>query len=303
MEHHHNHSHNRSSENLAVAFFLNLGFTIIEIIGGILTNSLAIMSDALHDFGDSLSLGLAWYFEKLSKKKPTREYSYGYKRFSLLGAIINSVILLAGSIFIVIEAIPRILNPEEADAKGMMWLAFLGIIVNGAAVLKLRTGKTLNERVVSLHLLEDVLGWTAILIASILMQFYDISRLDPILSVAIAIYILSNIYKNIKESIRIILQAAPKNISIDTIRAKLISFDQIKDIHDCHIWTMDGEYDVFTSHIILENDTISWKSAEKLKKDIKKVLKEDFHLEHITLELEIVTEDCDYLLENKEDKP
>ena len=209
MAHQHNHGHHHSSENIKTAFFLNLFFTIIEFIGGIYTNSLAITSDAIHDLGDSISLGMAWYFQNLSNKKPTKTYSYGFKRFSLLGAIINSVILLVGSIFIILEAIPRILSPEHSDAKGMMWFAVLGIIVNGAAVLKLRKGTSINERVVSLHMIEDVLGWVAVLIASIIMQFWDIPILDPILSLLIALFILYNVFKNGRESVRIILQGTP----------------------------------------------------------------------------------------------
>jgi cobalt-zinc-cadmium efflux system protein len=195
-QNHHHHDHNSSTENIRTAFFLNLFFAIVEFIGGVYTNSLAITSDAIHDLGDSISLGMAWYFQKLSNKKATKIYSYGFKRFSLLGAIINSIILLIGSIFIIIESIPRIITPEHSDAKGMMWFAILGIIVNGAAVLKLRTGTSINERVVSLHMLEDVLGWVAVLVASIIMQFWDIPILDPILSLLIALYILSNIFKN-----------------------------------------------------------------------------------------------------------
>lgn len=298
MGHHHHHGHNHShddaSGNISVAFFLNFGFTIIEFIGGIYTNSLAIMSDALHDLGDSLSLGLAWYFQKLSKKKATKKYSYGFKRFSLLGAIINSIILVVGSVFIIVEAIPRIIEPEHADAKGMMWLAMLGILVNGAAVLKLRKGKTINERVVSLHLLEDVLGWVAVLIASIVMQFWDVPILDPILSLGIAAFVLFNVFKNLKESVRIILQGAPKGVSVDKIKQALIDFPEIKDVHDCHLWTMDGDYNVFTSHIILSQENMDWDSTKVLKEKIKTTLHDEFHLEHITLELELQTEDCAY---------
>lgn len=296
----HNHSHHNSSNNIAVAFFLNLGFTIIEIIGGIFTNSLAIMSDALHDLGDSISLGLAWYFEKLSNKKPTKEFTFGFKRFSILGAIINSIILFLGSIYIIVEAIPRIIKPEVSDAKGMMWLAFLGILVNGAAVFKLKQGKSLNEKVVYLHLIEDVLGWIAILIASILMQFWELPRLDPVLSLLIAMYILSNIYKNIKESIRIVLQGTPKNTSIDLIKNSLLNFDEIIGVHDCHIWSMDGDYDVFTSHIIVRSEFSNLQSISQLKNKIKNLLHNKFHLEHITLEFEVEVEECNYTLVNKE---
>ena len=295
MAHNHSHHHDHSStENIKVAFFLNLFFTIIEFIGGIYTNSLAITSDAIHDLGDSISLGMAWYFQNISDKKPTKTYSYGFKRFSLLGAIINSVILLVGSIFIIIEAIPRIINPEHADAKGMMWFAILGIIVNGAAVLKLKKGTSINERVVSLHMLEDVLGWVAVLIASIVMQFWDVPILDPILSLLIALYILTNVFKNGKESIRIILQGTPIQISSDEVKAQILEFEEVKSIHDCHLWSMDGEYNVLTMHLIID-DTLSWKNGEILKRSIRKLLHDEFHLEHITLELEISSEDCGYI--------
>ena len=291
---HHHHHHHSSSENIKTAFFLNLFFTIVEFFGGIYTNSLAITSDAIHDLGDSISLGMAWYFQNLSDKKPTKTYSYGFKRFSLLGAIINSVILLVGSVFIIIEAIPRIINPEHSDAKGMMWFAFLGIIVNGAAVLKLRKGTSINERVVSLHMLEDVLGWVAVLIASIVMQFWDVPILDPILSLLIAVYILYNVFKNGKESVRIILQGTPVQISSDEVRSQILNFEEVKNIHDCHLWTMDGEYNVLTIHLIVI-DTLSWEEGKILKKRIKKVLHDDFSLEHVTLELELSSEDCDYI--------
>lgn len=290
----HNHGHHHGTGNLRVAFFLNLIFTIIEFIGGIYTNSLAIMSDALHDLGDSLSLGLSWYFQKLSNKGATKNYSYGYRRFSLLGAIINSIVLVVGSIFIIKEAIPRLLNPEQADAKGMMWLAILGILVNGAAVLKLKQGTSINERVVSLHLLEDVLGWVAVLIASIVMQFWDIPILDPILSLLIAVFILFNVFKNIKETMRIILQGTPKDISLDSIRNKLKMLPEIYEIHDCHVWSLDGEYNLCSVHISLKENLLTLTDAISVKKKVRKLLYEEFGLEHITLELEPSSEDCEY---------
>jgi cobalt-zinc-cadmium efflux system protein len=296
MAHTHNHSsHNNSStENIGVAFFLNLFFTIIEFIGGFYTNSLAITSDAIHDLGDSLSLGMSWYFQKISTKKPTKNFSYGYKRFSILGAIINSVVLLIGSVFIISNAIPRLINPQNSDAKGMMWFAILGIIVNGAAVLKLKKGTSLNERVVSLHLLEDVLGWVAVLIASIIMQFWNVPILDPILSILIALFILYNVFKNGKQSIRIILQGVPVEISVDKIKVEIMKNDAIKSIHDCHLWSMDGECNVFTAHLLLFDTESSWQKQLEIKNKIRKLLHDDFNLEHITLELEI-SEDCSYI--------
>lgn len=199
MHHHHHghhHHHHHSTGNIKVAFFLNLGFAIIEIIGGLFTNSLAILSDALHDLGDSLSLGLAWYFQKYSEKERDQKYTYGYQRFSLLGAYINTIILIIGSIFIIQKSVTRILHPEEVEALGMILLAILGILVNAAAVLKLQKGTSLNEKVVTLHLMEDILGWVVVLLGSILMYFIYLPIIDPILSLGISIYILYNAFKN-----------------------------------------------------------------------------------------------------------
>ena len=192
--HHHGHHHHHDTENISTAFFLNLAFTIIEIIGGLMTNSVSIMSDALHDLGDSLSLGLAWYFQKVAKKGRDKTFSYGYKRFSVLGAMINAIVLVIGSVFILQESIPRLWQPETPNAQGMFWLAILGILVNGAAVLKLKKGTSLNEKVISLHLLEDVLGWAAVLIGSVLMYFFDLPIIDPLLSIGIAFFILTNVF-------------------------------------------------------------------------------------------------------------
>ncbi len=194
MPHSHPHpNHDRIQKNFTLAFWLNTGFAILEIAGGLYTNSVAILSDALHDFGDSLSLGLAFYFQRKSLKKRDDYFSYGYKRFSLLGAFINSLILIIGSIFILQEAIHRLARPEQANAKGMLALAFIGIVVNAIAMFRLRSGGSINERVVALHFLEDVLGWVAVLIGSVVMLFADVPILDPILSMLIAGFILFNV--------------------------------------------------------------------------------------------------------------
>lgn len=230
----HDHSH-QATGNIRFAFFLNLGFTIIEIIGGLLTNSVAILSDALHDFGDSISLGLAWYFQKLSRKGSNARYTYGYKRFSLIGALANSLILVAGSLFILSETIPRLIHPQPANEKGMFVLAILGIAVNGLAVLRLKKGNSLNERVVSLHLLEDVLGWAAILVGSVLMFFFDWPFIDPLLSILISIYILVHVSQSIRESMRILLQATPESVDIRHIRERILLLPGISDVHDMHV--------------------------------------------------------------------
>ncbi|MFC3881171.1 cation diffusion facilitator family transporter [Algoriphagus namhaensis] len=291
MGHHHDHGHHHHAEgNIKAAFFLNLAFTIIEIIGGLYTNSLAILSDAVHDLGDSLSLGLSWYFQKLSKKGRTDTFSYGYRRFSLLGALINTIVLIVGSILILTHAIPELFNPSHTDAKGMMYLAILGVIVNGAAVFKVRKGETLNEKVVSLHLLEDVLGWVAVLFGAIVMQFFDVPIIDPLLSVLISLWVLWNVVKNLRKSLLVLLQGIPEDVNIKEIHAKLEAFPEVKEIHDCHIWSMDGAYNVLTIHVKL-NQNYSLDSQALLKSKFRKILAHEF-INHITMEFEGPDEKC-----------
>ena len=288
-DHGHDHSHG-SAENIGVAFFLNLSFTIIELIGGMFTNSIAIISDAVHDFGDSLSLGLAWYFQRLSKKGSTKQYTYGYKRFSLLGAIINSVVLVVGSIYILSEAVPRIFFPQETDAKGMFILAVVGVIINGIAVLRTRKGSSINERVVSLHLLEDVLGWAAVLIGSLIMHFTGLTIIDPILSLGIACFVLFNVFKNIKQVLPILLQGTPADIDREHIIEKLKAIEQIGDLHDLHIWSLDEQYNVLTVHVRL-TECLARNELIDLKNSIRTALTDE-GIKHATIEFETPDEPC-----------
>ena len=283
--------HNESEENIRTAFFLNLCFTIIEFVGGFLTNSMAILSDAVHDLGDSFSVGLSWYFQRLAKKGRDEEYTYGYKRFSLLGAIINSLILVVGSVVILFNAVPRLFHPEQPDSGGMLILAVLGVTINGAAVLRLKRGYSLNERVISLHLLEDVLGWAAILIGALVMHFVDVPVLDPILSIAITLYVLFHVYSNIKESLHIILQGAPIDIKIDEIKKEILSLDNVDSVHDLHIWSADGEYNVMTVHVVLKR-VLSMNELQRLKNKIREKM-QAMKVQHSTIEFEMPGENCE----------
>lgn len=289
-DHGHIHAHHGDVKNIRIAFFLNLGFSIVEIIGGFLTNSMAILSDAVHDLGDSFSLGLAWYFQKFSRKQRDKNFTYGYKRFSLVGALINSIVLIAGSVLILSEAIPRLFNPQQADAGGMFLLAILGIIVNGIAVVRLRKGSSLNEKVVSLHMLEDVLGWSAVLIGAIIMKFTNFYIIDPILSVLISFFILFNVFKNIREVLRIILQGTPEQIKTDEIEATVREIEAIDNIHDLHLWTVDGTYNVLTIHVVLKTPQ-TMEDLSALKTQIRNKLTQK-GVEHITIEFETPDEEC-----------
>lgn len=289
MPHHYNHSQGNEG-NISAAFFLNLSFTLIELAGGIFTNSIAIISDAVHDFGDSLSLGLAWYFQRLSKKGSTKRYSYGYKRFSLLGAIINSAVLVAGSAYILSEAVPRVFAPQETDASGMFILAVIGILINGAAVLRTRKARSINEKVVSLHLLEDVLGWVAVLIGSVVMHFTGLTVLDPILSAVIAAFVLFNVFRNIRQILPILLQGTPAGIERERIVGAITALKEVQGFHDLHIWSLDEDYHVLTVHIAL-TETLSARQSAELKDTIRSLLKEE-GVQHATIEVEAPDEAC-----------
>ena len=295
QDHEHNHSHDHShtaGKNIAAAFLLNLAFCIIELIGGLFTNSIAILSDSLHDLGDSFSLGLAWYLQKVSKRKPDKKYTYGYKRFTILSALINSVILLTGSIFIIFECVGRIIEPAKTNAQGMLLLAILGVLVNGAAVLRLRKGGSLNERVVSLHMLEDVLGWVAVLAGSTIMMFFDLPIIDPLLSVGISFYILYNVYRNMRSALRIILQGIPGTIDEKKIRMSLLGLPKVTALHDLHIWSLDSEFMVLTVHLVVE-DGIKKEEQQALRTAAHNILKE-LEIQHSTIEIENGSEPCEW---------
>lgn len=279
-------SKENSTKNIRTAFFLNLAFAFVELIGGIITNSVAILSDAVHDFGDSISLAIAWALQKKSNKAKDDKYSYGYKRFSLLSSVILSGILLVGSILILVEAIGRLFNPQEVNAQGMLWLAILGIIVNGLAALSVKRGKTLNERAVFLHIMEDVLGWIGVLVISIVMIFVNLPILDPILSISITIWVLYNVYKNLKATFNILLQAFPKNVDVKKLTKEIEAIDNVISIHDLHIWTQDGNSHVMTLHIVAE------KNYETIKLKVREMAKA-YNIDHVTIELEDKYSSCE----------
>lgn len=242
MSHSHHHHHSADRSQLGAAFLLNFTFTVVEVVGGFWTDSIAILSDALHDLGDSLALGLAWYLQRVARRGSSDSFHYGYARFNTLGAAVTGLILLVGSLFILARAIPELRAPEQPDAGGMIWLAVLGVLVNGAAVLRLRRGgHSLNERAIALHLMEDVLGWVAVLVGSILMYFFDLPWLDAALSIGIAIYILSNVLPQLREAGRILLMGSPREIDRDALKRELTALAGVAAVDDLRLWTLDGE--------------------------------------------------------------
>ena len=288
MSHHHNHA---SVKNIRTAFFLNLIFTIVELIGGVLVNSVAIISDAIHDLGDTISLGTSWYLQKKSTKPATKRFSFGYRRFSLFGALINSIVLIIGSIYVVSEAIERLYDPQTSDAVGMMYFAIAGVLVNSYAAWKLSSGKSLNERVVSWHLIEDVLGWVAVFIVSIILQFKEINYLDPALSLLITMYILYNVIKRLRETLILFLQGVPDDVSLEDIEQQLLRIPDLDSVHHMHIWSLDGEQHVFSCHVIVDPNC-DMDRLKVMKEQIKRILK-PYPFANTTVETELPGEACE----------
>ena len=288
--HDHHPGHHHASGNIKLAFFLNLGFAGIEIVGGIVTGSTAILADAVHDLGDSFALGQAWYFEKVSLGKSNPRYSYGYKRFSLLGALISTIVLLTSSLFILAQAIPRIFAPHHPDAGGMILLALVGVTVNGFAMARLSKDKGMNSRVVALHLLEDVLGWVAVLVVAVILYFWDVPVLDPVLAVLITLYILGGVIKNLRAMLPVFLQAVPPELDLAVITREIEQLQHIRAVHHAHIWSLDGVHSVFTAHLEL-NILLDVEAYRQLKDDIRKLV-ERHGLYHSTVEIEYPGEAC-----------
>lgn len=275
----------KSDKRISVAFLLNFCFSIVNFIGGILTGSVAILSDAVHDFGDSLSIGTSAVFEKISKKKPNDKYTYGYYRYSVLGSVIQSVILLCGSIFVIYNAILRLINPMAINYKGMIIIAVVGFVVNFVAAYFTSGGKSLNQKAINLHMLEDVMGWAIVLVGAIVMNFTDWLFLDPILSIGLAIFIVINAFKGLKAVIDIFLEKTPNNIHMEELKEHLLSIEGVEDVHHIHIWSMDGYNNSATLHVVSNEDFHIIK--EKVREELF-----EHGVAHVTIECEKVGEDC-----------
>lgn len=276
---------NKSEKNILIAFILNLSFAIFEFIGGVFTNSVAIISDSIHDIGDAMSIGLSFFLEKKSKQKPDDKYTYGYVRYSVIGSLITTIILIIGSIFVVYNAINRIINPVEVNYNGMIIFAVFGVIINFLAAYFTKEGDSLNQKSVNLHMLEDVLGWIVVLIGAIIMRFTDISIIDPILSIFVAAFIFKNAISNFKLILDLFLEKTPSNIKVDELKEHIEKIKGVKDVHHIHIWSIDGYNNYATMHVVTDGKN------NKIKDDVKDELKEH-GISHTTIELEDCDEKC-----------
>jgi cobalt-zinc-cadmium efflux system protein len=290
-DHDHGHNHNRhASRNLQVAFLLNLAFTVLEIGGGFWTNSIAILSDALHDAGDCFSLGLAWYLQTLASRRPDAKFTYGYRRFSTLGALVTGVVLMVGLGFLGWSAIGRLREPAEVKVPGMLALAVIGIAFNGLAAWKLRHGHSLNEQVASWHLVEDTLGWMAVLIGSVVMLIWDLPIIDPLLSLLISLFVMWNVFRNLKRVVLVFLQGAPPGFDVEAVVSHMASLPGVVGSHHTHTWTLDGESHVFSTHLVLREGS-SRDEIVAAQRRVHELLREQ-HFAHVTVEIELQGETC-----------
>lgn len=275
----------KKDKKILMAFLLNLFFSGFELFGGIFTGSVAILSDALHDLGDSISIGISYFLERKSLKKPDEHHTYGYIRYSLLGSFITTVILLSGSIIVFISAVDRIANPRPINYNGMIVLAVIGFIVNTLAAFFTHDGHSLNTKAVNLHMLEDSLGWAAVLIGATVMRFTDLYIIDPALSIALSVFIFINAAKNLKEILDVFLEKTPKEICPEHLAEHLKEIEGVLDIHHLHIRSLDGFRHEATLHIVTEGDTAAIKRA--VREELSK-----HGVVHSSIETEYIGEDC-----------
>ena len=275
----------KTERNILIAFILNFLFSVFEFFGGIFTGSVAILSDAVHDIGDAISIGISYFLEKKSKHKPDENYTYGYARYSVTGSVITTLILFLGSLAVIYNAIVRIINPVEINYSGMMIFAVIGVIVNVCAAFFTREAGSMNQRAVNLHMLEDALGWIVVLVGAVVMRFTNFYIIDPVMSIGVAIFILINAARNLKEALDLFLEKTPNGISVGEIKHHIEEIDGISEVHHIHIWSMDGQSNFATMHIVTDGD------SHKVKELVREELKEH-GISHATLELESPDEHC-----------
>ena len=275
----------KTKRNIFIAFILNLFFSIFELLGGFLTGSVAITSDAIHDFGDATSIGIAYVLDKLSDKKPNKKYTFGYARFSVLGGLITTLILLTSSVIVIYSSILRIIQPVSIDYNGMIIFAIIGLMVNLIATYFTHGGKSINQKAVNLHMLEDVLGWLVVLVGSVVIKYTGLFIIDPILSILVAIFIIINSLRILIKIFEIFLIKVPKNIDIDQLIEQIKKVDGVIDAHHIHIWTIDGEINCATLHLVVKE------KSRKIMMSVKEEM-EEHEISHTTIEIETLEDNC-----------
>ena len=273
------------ANNMVIAFLLNLIFSVFELVGGFVTGSISIASDAVHDLGDAISIGISCFLEKKSALPPDYNYTYGYRRYSVLAGLFSTLFLLMGSLVVIYHAVLRFFHPVPIHYSGMIGFAVVGILCNGVAAFVTREGDCVNKRAVNLHMLEDVLGWIGVLLGAVVMKLTGFSLIDPILSILVAGFILVNALKNLGDIFRIFLVKTPEGISVEEVKNRLLALEGVRDVHHIHLWSMDGESVYATLHLVTDEN------PAKIKEAVRHLLSHH-GISHVTVELEAVGEAC-----------
>ena len=264
-----------------LAFFLNLSFAIVEFIAGGVFGSSAVLADSVHDLGDAIAIGLSAFLETISNREEDSHYTLGYKRFSLLGALITAVILMTGSVLVILENITKMFHPQPVNDKGILWLGIIAVTINVLASLVVRKGKTKNESILSLHFLEDTLGWLAVILMAIILRFTDWYILDPLLSLVISFFILSKAIPRFWSTLKIFLDAVPEGVDLGGRRIIKKQLDHVASINQLNLWTMDGLEKNAIVHVCLKEI----EQMELCKESIRRKLK-DCGFQNITIEID-----------------
>ena len=264
-----------------VAFFLNLSYAIVEFIAGGIFGSSAVLADSVHDLGDAIAIGISAFLETISNREEDRQYTLGYKRFSLLGALVTAVILITGSILVILENITKLFNPQPVNDEGILWLGIIAVSINLLASLVVRKGKTKNESILSLHFLEDTLGWLAVILMAIILKFTDWYILDPLLSLVISIFILTKAILRFWSALKIFLDAVPEGVETGDLEKDLEALINVKSVNQLSIWSMDGLENNAIIHLCLED----WEQMLETKNQVRQLL-EERGIQNITIEVD-----------------
>jgi len=276
-----------SLPKLVFTIFLNLIITAAQIIGGIISGSLALISDAIHNLSDSVSVILAWFAQVLSRKPSTLKSTFGYKRAEILAAFINSIALIAISGYLIFEAIKRLLHPQPVDPKWMFWLGLLGLVANGISVLILERekNKNINIKAAYLHLVGDALTSLAVIVGAVLIWFYHVLWVDAVVTIIIGFYLLIHTWKLLKESVTILMQMTPAEIDITKIEKRLQQIEGLKNIHHIHVWNLTDKLLHFECHLFLEQD-LQVSQTSGIFEHVRQILHDEFDIEHVTIQFE-----------------
>lgn len=296
----HHHHHNVSGKNLFITIILNIIITVAQIVGGIVSGSLALLSDALHNFSDVMALLIAWWANKISARQSSEEKTFGYKRAEIVAALFNAAVLTGTGIYLIVEGIQKFFNPEVIDSNIVIYLALLGIVFNFGSVLLIQKDAkdNLNMKAAYLHMVSDVMTSVAVLIGGLGMKYYEAYWIDPVITIVIALYLIQTSFSLIKETTAILMQFSPKHLHVKEIEAIVLEFSEVKNMHHLHLWRLNDKEIHLEAHVDF-NEDLPLREVTRIIAAVEEELEEHFGIAHVTLQAEFNKEDPKDLIYNK----